>query len=236
METEKKIIYSILNTIRAAEYNSDEPVTERLLRAYLSNYRADALRKHYENGINVSDEVFQTIIISLEEKSNNNFFTGILPKFIHLGENGYYLSKNLISIPIVNKEKFELFRNNNLEKPKVNSFINGNQITVYGGDYEKELTENNTLVFEIISEKYKNQNINNKKNVEFEFSSVLQNPSDDPNYDWENDIYPFPAERIPELRYQILKNEFGIMAESKTDEIQNARKDNIRYHEEQKIE
>ena len=71
METEKKIIYSILNTIRAAEYNLDEPVTERLLRAYLSNYRADALRKHYENGINVSDEVFQTIIISLEEKTNN---------------------------------------------------------------------------------------------------------------------------------------------------------------------
>lgn len=229
MKTEKEIIYSILNTARASEHNSDETITERLLRGYLSNYRADSIRKHYENGISVSDEVFQTILISLEEVSNN-LFVGVLPKFIHLGENGYYLSKNLFSIPIVNKEKFELFKNSSIEKPKISSFITGNNITVYGGLYEKGLDENNQIVGMIISEKYKN------KKVEFEFSSVLQNPSDDPNYDWESTPYPFPAERIPELRYQILKNEFGIMAESKKDEIQNARADNIRYHENQKLE
>lgn len=235
MVTEKEIIYSILNTVRNGQHNSDETITERLLRAYLSNYRADAIRKNYENGLSISDEVFQQIEISLEEKEEN-YFVGDLPKYIHLDENGYYLFKNLTSIPIVNKEKFELFHKNNLEKSKVNAYITGNKLTVYGGTYEEGLDENNDVVLQIISEKYESQNSNKKKIVAFEFSSVLQNPSDDKNYDWERDPYPFPAERIPELRYQIIKNEFGIMAEAKTDEVQNARKDNIRYHEEQKLE
>ena len=234
MITEKQIIYSILNTVRGGEHNSDESITERLLRGFLSNYRADALRKQYEDGVTVSDEVFQTIIIKLEETSEN-LYTGNLPKFIHLGENGYYLLKDGMTIPIVNKEKFQLSKNNILEKPKVTSFISGNLITVYGGIFEIGLFENNSIVNRIISEKYRNQNSLNKKIVEFEFSSVLQNPSDDENYDWEKSVYPFPAERIPELRYQIIKNEFGIISESKSDEIQNARTDDIKYNEEQKL-
>ena len=46
VETEKEIIYQILNTIRDAEHNQDERIGERLMRSFLKTYRGESMRKH----------------------------------------------------------------------------------------------------------------------------------------------------------------------------------------------
>lgn len=232
MQTEREIIYNILNTIRDAEHNNDERISERLLRGFLRVYRAESLRKYYKNGHTVDDEVFQKISISPVKKNLKEFEINI-PKIIRFQHHyGMFLEKNDVPIPILASEEYYYSKKNYHGKHIPKAKTNGNLLTVYTGVYDKccvaENSENHLLIQSFYEDLLSG---GSKPTINLDFYGVLHNPDDDPNYDWENSVFPFPSERLDELKTQILSKEFGVMIKAKRDEIQNSRSDNIRYHD-----
>jgi hypothetical protein len=240
MNTEREIIYQILNTIRDAEHNEDERISERLMRSFLRTYRAESLRKYYKDGHIVNDEVFQIIPVELVRVGNTNEFTCMLPKVIRMTNHyGFYLEKNGISIPIVESENYSLSKKNPFGKNLVQSKTEQNKLTISCGTLTSCMdgTNDNALLIGMFIDEIEHQ-VNASSEViklNLDFFGVLHNPDDQPGYDWETDIFPFPSERLPELKGQILAKEFGIMVNAKKDEISNTRNDNISPREEAEI-
>ena len=244
METERQIVYSILETISNHSHNNDSDISERLLRSYAQMYRAEGLRKHYKDGHVIEDEVFQRTSIEFKSTRLKKEYLGKIPKLIRTTNHyTFRLEKLGIPIPVLDSELYNLTKKNPINNKKVFSKTDTNNIQIYIGDYKScsaADSENQFLINTILEEiqDQVNQNIEPENlTLQFDLYAVLYNPSDDPLYDWEKDIFPYPAERLPELKMQILKNQFGIIVDlrAKKDEVQNARPDNIRYHEEQNI-
>lgn len=230
--TEQQLVYSIINTINGGEHNNDNPTSERFIRNLLNIYRVDSINKMYKKGNKVSDEIFQTIELSF---SKINFFEHyfLLPRIIEFeNKAGLFLSKNEIEIPILNNSQYTSSKLNRFSKTKPFAKKIANKLTLYIGAYDENKIDQsspyyfllNTLVTE-----------SNSSNVSASLNCVLFDPSSHNSYDWEKDQYPYPAERIKELKEQILRKEFGIIIESKKDEVQNARPDSIRYQSEDDV-
>jgi hypothetical protein len=242
MKTEIEIVYSLLNTVRNAEHNNDEPTTERLMRNYINIYRLDCMRKYYKDGVIVNDEVFQKIPLELLGNVGIGFKNQI-PKTVRFTKDyGFYLEKNGISIPIVTSEQFNLSKRNPFGKKLVQAKTEQNTLSIYPGIKDICLNgeSENAILIDSILEELNEQQIQNSesktKKITVDFFGVLVNPSDQPGYDWENDIYPFPAEKLEELTSQLLRKEFGIMAQAKSDEISNSRNDSINQKTEQELD
>lgn len=243
--TEKELIYSILNVVRNSEHNNDEGVPERLLRHFASVHRADSMRKYYKDGQVVDDEVFQKIPITLQKV--NDFFVVKIPQVIRfINHYGFYIEKYGSSITIGTSQEFHLNKRNPFNSKFIQSKTEGNDLFIRLPDSLEGLDqaeENYSVIKGFLDSIYQQElfNYNNPNEatpvvIELDFYAILQNPDDCPTYDWENDPYPFPAERLPELEQQILVREFGIMNQSKKDEIQNARADEVRYHDNEQVQ
>lgn len=240
MNTEREIIYQILNTIRDAEHNEDERIPERLMRSFLRTYRAESLRKYYKDGHVVNDEVFQRIPIELT-RTNLEEFRGLIPKIIRMSNHyGFYVEKNGISIPIVESEQYHLSKKNPFGKNLVQTKTEQNSLTLFAGKLNQCMNgenDNALLIGFLIDEVEPQLNDPQIKDIKInlDFFGVLHNPDDQPGYNWETDIFPFPSERLPELKGQILAKEFGIMVQAKKDEISNTRNDSVSPREENEI-
>jgi hypothetical protein len=257
MTTEKEIVYYLMETLRDAEYNNDERVDERFLRSLLLKYRAESLRKHLKNGVHVSDDLFQIVSLNLTRNSENQYVS-TYPKIIRFSESSsFYLTKKNYNIPILSSESFYLSKNNFHGKGQPRAKIEGYNIILEIGNIRhlsnlNPESESRVAVIAFIqdvindesnleiqngqfggrsSQYVENYIQNNSVSVQANLKAILHNPSEANNYDWENDIYPFPSERIPELTDQILGREFQFMKQAKRDEIQNARADEVRYHD-----
>lgn len=237
MKTELEAVYHILNLARGGEHNNDEPLTERLIRSMLQNHRADSLRKFYKDGHYVDDEVFQQLTLTVIKNSNGQF-QAQLPKTIRFDHHfGFYIEKNEIAIPIVNSQQYYLNKHNPHNKSftfaKTEEQLLTFHIPSVTDILNADILSENYIFLKKFADNLQDQQIYNFNNpndirnlqITIDFYAVLLNPSDDPNYDWENDSYPFPSERLVELTTQVLAREFGIMATSKKDEIQNAEGD-----------
>lgn len=246
MTTELQIIYSILKTVRSAELNNDENVSERLLLSYIRKHRPDILRKHYNNGHTIGDEVFQTLPITLLKKSAKIFFCN-LPKTV-MFEHNYGVNISLFGIPfqIVTNEDFYLYQKNNkmnffpigtIVQNTLHFFIGNPDSTAYKTNSETHyaIKHIHDTIYQIELNNYNNET---QLPIQFDvdYKAVLVNPDEQPGYSFENSIFPFPAERLPELEQTILSKEFNIILSTKKDEIQNARQDYIRYHDNENIE
>lgn len=237
MKTELEVVYNIINVARAGEHNNDEPITERLVRSFMRNHRADCLRKYYKDGQIVDDEVFQDIELKIFKITSTLFQTKI-PKAIRFqNHNGFYIEKENVIIPIVLSHQYILNKNNpynvnflfcKTENQLVTLNI-PNTTLIQNADHA---SENYIMIESVMDEiltqeifNFNNPNLTKPVHVKVNLHAVLLDPSDDPNYNWEKDIYPFPAERLVELENQILAKEFGIMANTKKDEVQNAKGD-----------
>lgn len=223
MNTERHIVYELINIIRNHEHNNDEPVTERLMRGYLKTFRSDFIRKHYKDEMNIADECFQVLQLPMVRK-NPTEFTGGVPKIIRLkNHSGFTIYINNSTVPIVDSEQYQLSKNNPLGKQNFFGKTEGSQLTIFQPKTSRKLSHNSPLLENIQSAL--------SDNSTFTLSAILTDPSDDPNYDWENDVYPFPSEKESELIVTILRQVFGISFQFKPDQIQNASSDNITYHE-----
>lgn len=244
MKTELEIVYSLLNVARGGEHNNDEKMTERLVRSFIRTYRAEGIRKHYKDGVEVNDEIFQKKTLSLYLRGANEFICQI-PKVIRMDKNyGMYLEMNGIEIPIVSSEQYSLNKKSTYNKTFVQAKTEDEKLVIYGGLFQNNLnpsTEASIIIASIRNSVYQQQLFNTQNNVYYsisivaEMKAVLFDPSDADSYNWETSIFPFPASRLPELEQQIMVKEFGMEAKSKSDEIQNARFEKVNYYENQQI-
>lgn len=224
MNTEKHIVYEIFNALRKHEHNNDEPVSERLMRGYVKSFRGDLIRKYSKNGININDECRQTMSLILI-KNGKNIYSAKIPKTIRLDNNsGISVLGPGVVIPVVDNEQFELSKRNPFGRKNPFCKTVHDDLTVYIPDLST-CTEYGTPLYNFIQSHSKNIAV----------TAVFADPSDVPGYDWENDIYPFPAEKEFELIYQILRQIFGISEQMPKDEIQNARADRIIYQNEYNV-
>lgn len=227
MTTELSLVYSIIETLRESEYNNDEKLNERFVRSLIHQYRVDSLRKYSANGARFSDEVFQKKTLVLKQMNLLEYVVE-LPKIIRTNNDyGFYIEKNGIPIPINNSEAYRLYKKGfSGFYPKAKT--EQNTLTLFIGE-ENQCTEENSELYLLM--KFLKEGIEEAGALEIDLRAVLFNPEDADNYDWENDIFPFPAERIEEMRTQLMVKEYGIMINAKKDEVANARADNIRYHD-----
>lgn len=238
MKTELEAVYHILNVARAGEHNNDEPLTERLIRSFLQNHRADSLRKFYKDGHYVDDEVFQHLNIELS-KNNQGQFQVKLPKAIRFEHHsGFYIEKNGFTIPIVSSQQYYFNKSNPHNKGFAFAKTEGQLLTLHIPKVIDILTPDvfseNYLFIKELNDYLASEEIYNFNNpntprlplkINLDFHAILLDPSDDINYNWEKDSYPFPSERLFELATQVLAKEFGIMTASKKDPVQNAEGD-----------
>lgn len=250
MRTELDIVYAIINELRANDYNNDEVLTESYVRALIQKYRGSLLYSFYKKGDYVSDEVFQSKVISFKHRQANTFgqmgqvsvakandeYESDIPKIIELDLNGFYLEYMGISIPVMKSSEFELSKVHKITKNNITSKREHNKIIVYAPfDDECTTVGTNAVLRDAIFSTKNGKGTQRKFNLELK--AVFHNPEDADNYDWENDIYPFPSELFDHLFTTIMQKEFTIMVDASklSDEIQNNRKDYIRYHDNSKI-
>jgi hypothetical protein len=250
MKTEFEIVYDIINAVNGAEHNNDLPVHENLVRSMLRKYRADSIRKAYKDGHVVNDEAFQTktITTTLFTANPSGYeLKGTLPQIIRMNNNyGMYLSYNEVELAIV--DSFTYMNSKKNFRSQVYPFAKTDQseLVFYAGIHNStNLTVGGEVYFvtnlihdHILAQKIANANNNTTLPVtlNLKLKSILVDPDDGDFYNWETSPYPFPAERVNELESQIMVKEFGIILQTKKDEVQNARADQIRYHDNEQID
>mgnify|MGYP003606349841 CR=1 FL=1 len=225
--TELNLVYEYIDLVRNREHNLDEPITESLMRHIMSTYRGNILHTHYKKGVNISDEVVQSWDMEFTKKGN--FFSAKIPKTIRFQNNaGIFLEYYGYNIPVMESEAFELGVKNTFGKKTPKAKTVNDELIVYLPPLSDCIMLAGTLV----------QLVKASKNNKFSatFSGVLVYPGDCPTYNWEKDAYPFPGEKLDQLKYLIASRDFGISAQFKKDEVQNARQDNVIYQDEFNIE
>jgi hypothetical protein len=228
--TEESIVYQLISAIRAGELNSDEVVGERRIRSFLRTHRAQILAAKSKNGLIIQGECFQKVPISLTRTTNTEWEAD-LPGIIYL--KNYYGTKLLTpgfsNISISNEEDYHLHKKN-----------------IIGGSIPMAKIEDNTLTLRIpenasiyamndaLGLKAMLQCLKNKERVIM--SAILVDPEDGIDYDWTTDPYPMPAEEIQLLKNQVLRQEFNLILQTKSDQIPNTKNDTLRYHDQGKVQ
>lgn len=231
MKTELEIVYNILETVTAGHVTIDYPLNERLVRSYLREFRADSIRKNYLNGHTVPEFLFQDKNIVLNAFLNTSIpnthhienphhlegtyeYTFKMPKIIHLDHNyGAYFYFMGEQVSLYSDYEYNLNKKNfyNNNKPMC-SIVSSEKGKIYlPGNYANLITR--------------------QKIKSITLRAILADPDEGSGYDWRSSQYPFPEERLPELTNSILARKFGIILNAKPDEVINARKDEILYHE-----
>ena len=222
METEEQIVYEILNLINKGELNSDQRVSERLLRTFLRTYRADLLFTRYYRSSTVPDKYYQTIHLPYPQTKDIEI-TYVLPNIINYNKNGLLIQTTANNtIPLVNSEESELGKQNISNKYKAKACIKDNRLYIYPGLSTQNIISSNEPLKEIITK---------IKNREITFRAILHNPSDDSNYDWTKDIYPVEPEFLKVLKDSISAKEINILLQTKADQIGDQKDNKLTYHQ-----
>lgn len=239
MDTEHKIIYGILETLRNSEYNNDEVMSERYLRALLQTFRGKDLRIYYNDGHTISDEVFQTKKILFKSaaytgKTTQNIGTdeyiSEFPKIIQLNGYGFYMEVYGVPIPIVPSHEYSLLKHDKFQKKLIFAKTENQKVYIYAPHSVECINSgDNKALRDYIFAPANGTGANRKFNINFH--GVFHDPEDADGYDWEINPWPFPSERLDDFITNLLRRQFGIMVNVKSDEIQNNRQDNIRYHD-----
>lgn len=219
--TEQEIIYSLLETIRAAEVSDDEKTTEAYLRNILSTYRADAIKSDYD----ISQESYQDFTLQMQEIGTNGMFESTnLPGIIYeSGRIGFQIYDYGTYVPITTREEAVGSQSSRFFSPKFIGYISGGKLKVSANLSVIEGGTDNDRAFL------------NQLRDSIEVHCVLLNPGMGNEYNWKKTPYPMQASKISLMKQNILRREFGISAEIKRDEIQNTRQDNIIYQDESKL-
>lgn len=223
MRTEEEIIYTLLNTVRAGEFNLDEPLTERLLRSFLKTYRGSRIDKYYSGGQTINDECFQEIFNIPFTTINGNWRTASLPKMISFKNNaGVNFNKYEYAIPVTSSEQWKNNLKGRFTKRQPSIKLVNNQATLYRG------LENTT---QQLDDNFTNSELNvvvralNKESLSgviyLDGKFVLLDPDEDPNYDFTSSPYPFPNEQINALVNSVTARELNIFLKTKSDDIGN---------------
>lgn len=225
MKTERDIIYMIWEVVRAGRINQDDPINERLMRAFLSAHRGKHLSRAFSNGDRIPDECFQYLgSLSFTKLPTEEIY--ILKKFpktvrFNSYNTGLFAKKDGMNIPIVGAEAFDLmkFHEWNKHHPAISHLGYGMRLRTGVvddcecpfGDASSEL---NTL-YQTFEEDAK------KNTTEIQFNAVLVDPSDAIDYNWKEDPYPFPDEIVEDLINSVNAREFNLFLKIKGEDVTN---------------
>lgn len=218
METEAKIVYSIINTVNKGAANDDNPISERVVRSFLATYRSEFINKQSYEGISVSEECFQNFgNITLSYMAPRQY-TVDLPKFIRLKDNfGLIVEKYGNNIPVVSSESYGLAMKSLFNKFIPKAKLLGSKLVVFIG--KKKSTCSGAEGLNEFVEFFEQDIVENANKITVEVSGILDNPDDAIGYDWTVDPYPFPSELVSAMVLSILKNQYGIILRINTDDI-----------------
>lgn len=228
MTTEENIVFQLLETIRASELNSDEVIDEREIRSHIRTHRATLIEKYSNNGMVIQEVCFQRCNAIRDNDLGLQEFTMTVPNIINLPY--FYgvrlFSKSYFAIPVTSEEKYYLSKENILNKYQPKANLQGQTLQVYAGSVSPNVWSDGISMTNIINE---------IKNEDLVLSAVLSNPDDGIGYNWTTSKFPFPEEMIQELKKNILRQEFNIILQTKSDQVPNMKNDTLRYHDQGKI-
>lgn len=244
MKTELEIINGIIESVSDSNFNNDFNLSERYLRALLRISRANELRVYYNNGMTVSDEVKQKkrlLFTSTKLNGDTGFSTehylvaeneykADSPKLIEF--NGYSGSLDFkgIPIPIIQSHEYHISKTDPFQKKLFFAKRDSKKIVFYAPLENECVSEGaNGAIKNYVFRLGNGTGVNRR--FYFDLHGVFNNPDDADDYNWEEDPWPFPAERFDQFYTNLLRRQFGIIGNAKKDEIQNNRQDTIRYHD-----
>ena len=229
--TEESIVYQLLNSIRAAELNNDEVITERRVRSLLRTHRSSVIYKSTAKGLLASDEYFQSVDVSLK-RINEVEWEGSMPDAIQLPNNfgTKLMTPGFINVPIIGEENYHLSKrsivNKFLPMAKIEEGKLMIRIPVKASPYSMNDGKEAISLHDCIT---RNMQLINLK-------VILDNPDDSSLYDWTKSPYPVPNEFIQVIKESVLKKEFNLILQTKTDQVPNMKNDTLRYHDQGKVQ
>lgn len=223
METEEKIVYSIMETVRNGQLNDDLNLNERTVRSYLASYRAALIKKYSENGITISEQCFQSLGRLKFDYFNPREFRRKMENVIRLensyGVVGLMVEKYGENIPVVNSEEYHLSRKSIIEKYHPKGKFLGTFLTIYIGQKNLKACTPSEGLNEIIQGFEEDIIETGGSGIYLEVNAILVNPDQAESYDWTADPYPMDSESVAELKNEILRREYGIVLQTKTDKV-----------------
>lgn len=230
MTTERDLIYTIHDTVRAGKTNQDDPIGERLLRSYLREHRGKHLHKNYMRGMLIPDECFQDLGDINFQAFNGEFRSVQLPKIIRFRENfGMIAELDDYSISIVSETEYKNSKKNQFNKyHPLLKFINRRLYLSTGQEQTCELNDvSNSAMNRAVR---KIRELAGYEGININLKAVLVNPDDETNYDWTSDPYPFPDEFVQDLMNSVTARDFNIFLRTKSDETGDKRENSASYN------
>ena len=227
--TEENIVYQLLDSIRAGELNNDEVVGERQIKAMMRVHRAELILKYSLKGMTIQDVCFQDFPLTLTPIDTTEF-TSPIPKLIRLPSNFGVKLTNLghYNIPVVAEENYYLAKNNPILKYQPKAILKEGFIQIYIGKKSPHAIDGGSQLSSIIDCFQKRRGAL--------ASAILDDPNDSEAYDWTTSQYPMPPELIEELKSRLLRKEFQIILQTKSDQVPNMKNDTLRYHDQRRIQ
>jgi len=228
METEEQIIYSLLDTIRNGLINNDEVISERLLRSYLRESRAFIIRSSFKEGYLIFGEEFQSLgDITLNSVAGE--ITYDLPRLIRLPNNASIRLTTVEGyvIPVLSKQDVQRSVSNPVTMFQPKAHIEGSTLSFYpGAKYPGAMRSGSGI----------HQYFNSISSLKAHLECVLYSPDDLVGYDWTKDPFPISAELLAVVKNNVLKKDLSVLLSMKTDQVTNMKQDQVRYHDEGKID
>jgi hypothetical protein len=228
--TEESIVYQLLNSIRASELSNDETITERRIRSFLRTHRTQEIFKMSRGGLLAEDEFFQDVELTLNQ-INTYEWVGAVPDIVQLPNNFgiKFTTKGFTNIPVISEEYYHLSKKNIVNKFLPCAKVEGLELTLYIPTVSP-YSMNNASIAESLY-------MCMKRNAEyFKLKVILDNPDDGIDYDWTTSPYPVPNQIIQTIKEGILRKEFSIILDTKSDQVPNMKNDTLRYHDQGKVQ
>lgn len=224
MKTELDIIYTIWDIVRGGSSNADDPINERLMRAFLSIHRGNRLNQNFEQGNTLPDEVFQYLGPIPFTLKDGEFVSPTVPKFISFKENtGVSAELDGYQVSVVRSEEWRSARKHRFNKhhPLI-KIVNHKMIMSKGllqanqglDDHTGSLLNTVVAMLAAIAE---------DATVDVDIQAVLVDPDDEPGYDFTSSPYPYPDELIEDLITSVNAREFNLFLQTRSDETGDMR-------------
>jgi len=188
MNTEKEVVYSILNTLRGSHSDNNDLISTRLIRSWIASERANILLQFTSNGRSISEENYQYSSDVVFSKESNGLYKKILPKIIFFNRNtGIRISHNGVTVSMIRKSDAKFYDKNSAMKNKPYAYTIGTTLFV-------------KLPNETASQ------------INLDIDAVYFYPSDVSGYDWQSNLYPIQNELVNVLKKNVLNNEQYILS------------------------
>jgi len=219
MVSERELIYTLWDTVRAGEFNQDDNINERLMRQYLSAHRGKILDQVSSKGALLPEEVFQSLGTINFSFTGGVYVSPQLPKIIRFRHNyGIACFKGPYIISIMNSEEFDNAKYDQFNKfhPRL-KFINRKLTFDLGNTQVCNQIED--LSNSVLNTAVRLLNEESKTNsVKITGMGALVRTDDEVGYDWLSDPYPMPDELIEQLMNSVSARDFNIFLKMRSDE------------------